>query len=73
MPRVPATTTTPDEERRFVRQDVAAERWDVSVDTIRRLVAAGRVTARRLNGRILRVDLAEVDACFVEIPTTQAG
>lgn len=58
-----------DDARRFIRQESAAERWDVSVDTIRRLVAAGTVTGYRLNNRIIRVDVAEVDAAFRPIPT----
>lgn len=59
---------------RYVRQEAAAERWDVSVDTIRRLIAAGKITGYRLNGRVIRVDVAEVDACFRPIPTVrQAG
>lgn len=60
------------EHRRFIRQEAAAERWDVSVDTIRRLIASGKITGYRLNGRIIRVDQDEVDACFREIPTTKA-
>lgn len=60
--------------KRFVRQEVAADRWDVSVDTVRRLISEGRVTGYRLNGRVIRVDLAEVDACFRPIETgRQAG
>ena len=50
-------------------QDAAA-RWGVSVDTIRRLIAAGKITGYRLNGRIIRVDVAEVDAAFKPIPTS---
>lgn len=57
------------EHRQFIRQEVAADRWDVSVDTIRRLIAAGKLTGYRLNNRIIRVDQAEVDACFHPIPT----
>lgn len=79
-----STTTTPRRrtaapqtsggDRRFIRQETAAERWDVSVDTIRRLIADGKITGYRLNGRIIRVDVAEVDACFRPIPTVrQAG
>lgn len=58
----------------FISQDAAAERWGVSVDTIRRLIATGKLAGYRLNRRIIRVDLAEVDACFKPIPTVrQAG
>lgn len=56
--------------RIFIRQDAAAARWDVSVETIRQLIATGKVTGYRLNGRIIRVDQNEVDACFRRIPTT---
>lgn len=55
---------------KFISQQEAAERWDVSVDTIRRLIAAGKVTGYRLNRRVIRLDVAEVDACFKPIPTT---
>lgn len=61
------------QHRQFVRQEAAAERWDVSVDTIRRLISAGKISAYRLNGRIIRVDLTEVDACFRPIPTVKVG
>lgn len=56
-----------------VSQSEAAERWGVSVDTIRRLISSGRVRAWRLNRRVIRVDLDEVDACFRPIPTAKAG
>lgn len=74
MPRStsPAKVPTPkwDDTKRFIRQEAAAERWDVSVDTIRRLIASGQITGYRLNNRIVRVDMAEVDAAFRPIPTT---
>ncbi|MDI9629573.1 MAG: excisionase family DNA-binding protein [Acidobacteriota bacterium] len=60
-------------QQRFIRQEAAAERWDVSVDTIRRLIASGKITGYRLNGRIIRVDQAEVDGCFRPIPTTKTA
>ena len=63
-------TSKQSEAQRFVSQETAAERWDVSVDTIRRLIRQGKLTGYRLNNRIIRVDLAEVDACFQPIPTT---
>lgn len=62
--------SSPGEDRHlFIRQEAAAQRWDVSVDTIRRLIAAGKVTGYRLNGRIIRVNVAEVDACFKPVPS----
>ena len=54
---------------RFITQNDGAERWNVSVDTIRRLIAAGKLKAYRLNGRIIRIDRDELDACFKPIPT----
>ena len=69
---MPRSNSAPkwDESKHFIRQEAAAERWDVSVDTIRRLIRQGKLTGYRLNNRIIRVDLAEVDACFQPIPTT---
>lgn len=64
---------TGDVSRQFISQETAAERWDVSVDTIRRLIRAGKITGYRLNGRIIRVDVAEVDAAFRPIPTVSAA
>lgn len=69
MPRIAQV----DEPQRFVRQSVAAERWDVCVDTIREMIASGKIKGFRLNGRIVRVDIREVDACFKQIPTVKAG
>lgn len=65
------TTTAPPPAGtdRFIRLETAAERWDVSIDTIRRLISAGKITGYRLNNRIIRVDVAEVDAAFKPIPT----
>ena len=60
-------------EAQYVSQQDAAERWDVSVDTIRRMIASGKVTGYRLNNRIIRVDVAEVDAAFNVIPSTRMG
>ena len=55
--------------RRFITQEAGAERWDVSVDTVRRLISSGKLTGYRLNGRIIRIDQDELDACFKVIPT----
>ena len=61
------------DEQRYIRQESAAERWDVSTDTIRRLISDGKITGYRLNGRVIRVSVAEVDSCFRPIPTVKAG
>lgn len=64
-----ASTVTP----KYITQVEAAQRWNVSVDTIRRLIANGNITGFRLNRRIIRVDVAEVDACFRPIPSAKVG
>lgn len=61
------------DQTKFVSQEVAGRRWSVSTDTIRRLIASGKVTGYRLNGRVIRVSLDEVDAAFRPIPTTAGG
>ncbi len=60
-------------DAQYITQEAAAERWSVSVQTIRRLISNGRIVGHRLNRRIIRVDLREVDACFKQIPTVKAG
>lgn len=55
--------------QKYITQVEAAHRWAVSVDTIRRLISLGKIAGYRLNGRIIRVDVSEVDACFRPIPT----
>lgn len=59
-------------DQRFISQEAAAERWGVSVDTIRRQISTGKLPAYRLK-RIIRVRLEDVDACFSPIPTVKAG
>lgn len=65
-----AAATLPEPVAKYISQQEAAERWSVSVDVVRRLISAGKVTGYRLNNRIIRVDVAEVDAAFRPIPTT---
>jgi excisionase family DNA binding protein len=59
----------PTETPQFVPPAAAAKRWCVHPDTIRRLISEGKITGYRLNGRVIRVDLDEVDACFKPIPS----
>jgi excisionase family DNA binding protein len=47
----------------------AAKHTGVSPKTIRRYIAAGRLAAYRMGPRLIRVDLAEVDALLHRIPT----
>lgn len=42
----------------------AAATYDVSVDTIRRRIATGRLPASRCGGRIIRVRIADLDNLF---------
>lgn len=67
-----STRNTAPEPRQFVSREVAAQRWDVSVFTIRRMIADGHITGYRLpGGRHIRVDLAEVDAAFRPMPNAK--
>lgn len=49
--------------RRFTTTKAAAEYLNVHDRTIRKMVAEGRLTGYR-NGRILRVDMNEVEQCL---------
>jgi excisionase family DNA binding protein len=52
----------------------AAEYLDCSTKTIRRRIASGDLRAYRLaSSRVIRVDLAEVDALLKPIPTARAS
>ncbi len=55
--------------RHLVNINQAAEHFGVSARTIRRYIAAGRVTGYRTGPRLIRVDLNEVDAMLRPIPT----
>lgn len=50
----------------------AAESLGVNERTVRRYIADGRLTAFRLGPRLVRVDLAEVEAMLHPIPTAAA-
>ena len=66
MPTKKQSPTTP----KYISQQDAADQLGVSVKTIRRSIAAGRLTGYRVGGRLLRVDQAEVAAMLRPIPTT---
>jgi excisionase family DNA binding protein len=56
--------------RKLVSLESAAEYLDVSIKTIRRRIASGELRAYRLgSSRVIRVDLAELDALLHPIPT----
>jgi excisionase family DNA binding protein len=48
----------------------AAERLGVSEKSVRRFIAAGRLTGYRIGPRLIRVDRDEVEALLQRIPTT---
>ena len=66
-----AAVALPEPVARYISQQEAAERWSVSVDVVWRLISASKVTGYWLNNRIIRVDVAEVDAAFRPIPTVR--
>ena len=51
----------------------AANALGVSTRTVRRYISDGRLTGYRMGPRLIRVDLAEVDALLSPIPTVLAS
>ena len=47
----------------------AALIYDVSVDTLRRSISAGRLPASRLGTRLIRVRIADLERLYRPIPT----
>lgn len=71
---MPSATRTPSKTvRRLESVESAAEYVDVSTKTIRRWIAAGRVTGYRAGPRLIRVDLNELDAMLRPIPAAGAA
>lgn len=62
-----ATATT--HTTRRIKLGAAAERHGISVITLRRRIAEGKLTGYRLGARIIVVDIDELDALFEPIPT----
>lgn len=60
-------------EPRYVTLEVAAQHVSVTVPGIRKFIAEGRLTGYRLGKRAIRVDMREVDALLVPIPTAKSG
>lgn len=54
---------------RLVALKVAADRFDCSERTIRRMISAGELRGFRVGKRLLRVDADELDALARVIPT----
>ena len=61
--------TTIHEPRRYESLAAAAERTGLSVKTLRRRIAEGRLPASRSGPRSIRVDPADVNRLMVRIPT----
>jgi excisionase family DNA binding protein len=55
-------TTAPPKRRELAKISTTAKRLDVSMDTIDRLVKAGKLPIVRLPSGRRRIDLAELDA-----------
>lgn len=55
---------------RLVALKVAAERFDCSERTVRRMIAAGELTGYRVGKRLVRLDADELDRLARVIPTT---
>jgi excisionase family DNA binding protein len=58
--------------RRYASLAKAAEYADCNERTLRRHIASGELTGYRL-GRVIRIDLNELDAWLTPIPTVKAG
>jgi hypothetical protein len=58
----------------LVRLKTCAEQRDISVMSLRRYIAQGKLTAYRLGPKIIMIDLNEFDAVILKrIPTTTGG
>ena len=58
--------------RRYTSLPKAAVYADCSDKTLRRLIAEGKLTGYRL-GRVIRIDLNELDEVLKPIPSIKAG
>lgn len=65
MPTAASNST----RRELVTIATAAQRLSCSDKTVRRMIAAGRLTAYRYGSRMIRVDLADLEAAGRLIPT----
>lgn len=59
--------------RQLVTLAAAADHAAVSIKTIRRYIAGGRLTGYRMGTRLIRIDLNELDAILRPIPTAAGG
>jgi excisionase family DNA binding protein len=64
---------SPTVPRRYASLDEAADYIGVNEKTIRRHIAAGRITGYRLGNRLVRIDLNELDEVMRPIPAGSGG
>lgn len=51
-------------QRRWASMQQCADYMGVTLRTVREWISQGRITGYRINARVIRVDLNEVDAAF---------
>lgn len=73
MPTTPQASANPATGRELGSIREGADRYKVHPDTIRRRIAAGQLTAYRMGPRLIRIDLAELDALLRPISTAGDG
>lgn len=56
--------STPQPERRWASMQQAADHIGVTTRTIRQMITDGKVRGYRINARLYRVDLNEIDAAL---------
>jgi excisionase family DNA binding protein len=64
MPKDPEMAETLIPRRRYVKIAEAADYLQVTTRTVRAMIADGRLTGYRSGGRLVRLDLNEVDAAM---------
>lgn len=70
---VSLTRSTPRASRRLISLPDAAEYAGVHPRTLRRYIAAGRLTGYRLGPRVIRIDADELDALLTPVPSAGGG
>jgi len=75
MPRQSANgAARPGPRPRYASIQAAAEMYDVDPKTVRRWIASGLIHGYRMGDRLIKVDLAEIDAQVVqEVPAAGIG
>ena len=68
-----AMERAPAEARRYESLAAAAERTGISIRTLRRRIAEGRLPAYRSGPRLIRVNPSDVDRLMVQVPPVWRG